>query len=169
MKQLYQTNNLPHFEDILREFKLASARGVIIVNITQCQHGSVSAAYEAGAVLENAGVVQGADMTPEAALAKLSYVLAIEGLSVDEKRKMLTVNLRGELTQPDMKSLSLENNSFLTTVAASLRASSNTEMDQIKQSLFPSLMCSAAKLGDMETLAQLRREGGDYSVEDVSS
>ena len=108
-------------------------------------------------------------MTPEAALAKLSYVLAIEGLSVDEKRKMLTMNLRGELTQPDMKSLSLENNNFLTTVAASLRVSSNTEMDQIKHSLFPSLMCSAAKLGDLETLAQLKKEGGDYSVEDVST
>ena len=107
-------------------------------------------------------------MTPEAALAKLSYLLAIEGLTVDDKRRMLRMNLRGELTQPDMKRLSLSDNNFLTTVAASLRVSSNTEMDQIKQSLFPSLMCSAAKLGDLDTLAKLRREGGDYSVEDVS-
>ena len=49
---------------------------MIVVNISQCQSGSVSAAYEAGAVLEEAGVIGGADMTPEAALAKLSYVLA---------------------------------------------------------------------------------------------
>ena len=69
----------------MREITLACARGVIIVNISQCQQGSVSAAYEAGAVLEAAGVVQGADMTPEAALAKLSYVLAMEGLTVEEK------------------------------------------------------------------------------------
>ena len=100
---------------------MASSRGVILVNISQCQQGSVSAAYEAGAVLEAAGVVQGADMTPEAALAKLSYILAIEGLTVDEKRRMLRMNLRGELTQPDMKRLSLSDNNFLTTVAASLR------------------------------------------------
>ena len=109
------------FLDILREITLASSRGVILVNISQCQQGSVSAAYEAGAVLEAAGVVQGADMTPEAALAKLSYILAIEGLTVDEKRRMLRMNLRGELTQPDMKRLSLSDNNFLTTVAASLR------------------------------------------------
>ena len=45
--------------DIIKEIKLASSRGVIIVNISQCQSGSVSAAYEAGAVLEEAGVIQG--------------------------------------------------------------------------------------------------------------
>ena len=27
---------------------------------------------------------------------------------------------------------------------------------------------SAAKIGDMETIKMLKREGGDYSVEDVS-
>ena len=35
-------------------------------------------------------------------------------------------------------------------------------------SLFPSLMCSAAKIGDMDTIKMLRNEGGDYTVEDVS-
>merc|ERR1711892_40270 len=34
---------------------------------------------------------------------------------------------------------------------------------------FPSLMCSAAKLGDLKTLARLRREGGDYNVEDYDA
>ena len=131
--------------DIIKEIKLASSRGVIIVNISQCQSGSVSAAYEAGAVLEEAGVIQGmfysirdfplkplklnwvqfralgADMTPEATLAKLSYILAKEGLTTDERKKLLGTNLRGELTQPDMKRLTLSSSTFLSKVAASLR------------------------------------------------
>ena len=165
---------------------------MIVVNISQCQSGSVSAAYEAGAVLEEAGVIGGADMTPEAALAKLSYVLATvtthiekqycfsidkllsnhikakEGLATDQRKALLLTNLRGELTQPDMKRLSLSNSNFLASVAASLRVSSETEMKQIRMSLFPSLMCSAAKIGDMETIKMLKNEGGDYTVEDVT-
>ncbi|XP_077061831.1 L-asparaginase-like [Siphateles boraxobius] len=37
-------------------------------------------------------------MTAEAALSKLSYVLAKQDLSTEEKRKMLMRNLRGEMT-----------------------------------------------------------------------
>ena len=37
-------------------------------------------------MLENAGVIGGADMTPEAALAKLSYILAKEGLTTDLRK-----------------------------------------------------------------------------------
>ena len=67
-----------------------------------------------------------------------------------------------------MKRLSLSNSNFLASVAASLRVSSETEMKQIRMSLFPSLMCSAAKIGDMETIKMLKNEGGDYTVEDVT-
>ena len=59
----------------------ACARGVLILNISQCHAGSVSGAYAAGAALGDAGVILGADMTPETSLAKLSYVLAREGLT----------------------------------------------------------------------------------------
>lgn len=40
--------------------------------------------------LSDAGLVPGGDMTPEAALTKLSYVLAKEKLSMQEKRKVHT-------------------------------------------------------------------------------
>ena len=63
----------------------------------------------------------GADMTPEATLAKLSYILAKEGLTTEERKKLLVTNLRGELTQPDMKRLTLSSSTFLSKVAASLR------------------------------------------------
>lgn len=49
-------------------------------------------------VLLQAGVVPGLDMTPEAALSKLSYVLSLENLSTEEKRKMMRTNIRGEMS-----------------------------------------------------------------------
>ncbi len=39
-------------------------------------------------VLSDAGLVAGCDMTPEAALSKLSYVLAKQNLSIEEKKKV---------------------------------------------------------------------------------
>lgn len=45
-----------------------------------------------------AGVISGLDMTTEAALCKLSYVLSLNNLQLEEKRKMMTTNIRGELS-----------------------------------------------------------------------
>lgn len=39
-------------------------------------------------VLTDAGLIAGGDMTPEAALSKLSYVLAKKELSLDTKKKV---------------------------------------------------------------------------------
>ncbi len=39
-------------------------------------------------VLKDAGLIAGGDMTPEAALSKLSYVLAKNDLDIDAKKKV---------------------------------------------------------------------------------
>ncbi len=44
-----------------------------------------------------AGVISGFDMTVEATLTKLHYLLS-QNLSVDEIRNLMQENLRGELT-----------------------------------------------------------------------
>lgn len=45
--------------------KQACDQGIVIVTISQCAKGSVSASYAAGQGLAAAGVIAGADMTPE--------------------------------------------------------------------------------------------------------
>ena len=49
-------------------------------------------------LLKRAGVIPGNDITSEAALAKLSYLLALE-LSTDEVVQQMSVSIRGELTE----------------------------------------------------------------------
>lgn len=59
----------------LAALKAASDRGVVILNITQCAKGAVEAHYATGTALAENGVLAGADMCVEAALAKLGWML----------------------------------------------------------------------------------------------
>jgi lysophospholipase len=86
---------------LLGALRDATDRGVVIVNVTQCLRGRVSPSYAAGRALMDAGVVPGADMTPEAALAKLAFLLGQE-LSRDDVRRLASTSLRGELTATEL-------------------------------------------------------------------
>jgi L-asparaginase/Glu-tRNA(Gln) amidotransferase subunit D len=97
--QCYGAGNMPsNRTDIMDLLKSARERGVIILTVTQCSHGSVSGIYATGKALLDIGIIPGNDMTPEAALTKMSYVLSKEDLSLDQKRKMMETNLVGEMT-----------------------------------------------------------------------
>lgn len=77
----------------------ASVQGIVIVNCTQCLQGTVDLSkYATGAKLAQVGVIGGYDMTAEAALTKLSYLLS-KGLSTEEVKVQMQLDLRGELTR----------------------------------------------------------------------
>lgn len=86
---------------IIPALSKAINRGVAIVNVTQCLHGSVSDAYEPARKLVEAGIMLGYDMTMEAAFTKLVFLLACPGLGPEGVRERLSVNIRGELTPPE--------------------------------------------------------------------
>lgn len=75
----YGAGNLPDATPgLLDALARAVARGVVVVNRTQCAHGPVvQGAYATAAALNRIGVVAAADMTLEAAFAKLHVLLAL--------------------------------------------------------------------------------------------
>jgi L-asparaginase len=77
----------------------AVSNGKVIVNVTPCPEGQVEAGlYAASSALLENGVLSGLDMTPEAALTKLMWLLGTES-DPDEVRSQMQVSQRGELTE----------------------------------------------------------------------
>jgi len=95
----YGVGNAQQDPKLLATLKRANERGVIIVNCSQCLNGSVNMqGYATGHALSDVGVSSGGNMTTEAVIAKLYYLLS-QGLSHKEIKALLTTNLRGELTE----------------------------------------------------------------------
>ncbi|XP_062974189.1 60 kDa lysophospholipase-like [Elgaria multicarinata webbii] len=166
--ETYGSGNAPNNRpDLLDELKKATDRNVVILNCTQCLRGTVSLVYATGKTLMDAGVIPGADMTPEAALAKLSYVLSKPGLTLAEKRQMLNENLRGEMTVvPIRTQITLKDSKFIQEIARYLFISCKEELAAIRDALTPPLACVAAKNGDLEALKALQNMGGNLSCGD---
>ncbi|KAM4625367.1 60 kDa lysophospholipase [Polymixia lowei] len=166
--ETYGSGNAPdNRADLLEELKKATDRGVIIVNCTQCLRGSVCMSYATGKVLMKAGLIAGCDMTPEAALSKLSYVLAKDELDLQAKKKMMGQNLRGEMIADlEGTKLSLSDSRFIQVIAKSLSISYKEELEAIRDALTPPLACAAAKIGDVEALEAIREMGSNLSLGD---
>uniref|UniRef100_A0A8C2XLT5 asparaginase n=1 Tax=Cyclopterus lumpus TaxID=8103 RepID=A0A8C2XLT5_CYCLU len=150
--ETYGSGNAPdNRPDLLEELKKATDSDVIIINCTQCLRGTVAASYATGKVLMDAGLIAGGDMTPEAALSKLSYVLAKKDISFDAKKKLMARNLRGEMISDVSNPKSLW---------------CLQELEAIRDALAPPLACASAKIGDIEALEALKEMGTNMCLSD---
>lgn len=94
----FGSGNAPQEEWLVDALTEATRQGKIIVNITQCSTGSVKMhLYETGLQLLESGIISGADLTVEAALTKLMFLLG-KRLPHSEIRSEMRRNICGELT-----------------------------------------------------------------------
>jgi lysophospholipase len=74
--------------------------------------------------------------------------------------QMMRQNLRGEMTVALTSSISISDFTLIDKVAEAMSMSSTEELQMLKNALYPSLMCAAAKSGDVATLERLRAKVG---------
>ena len=98
----YGSGNAPQKEWFIKLLKEATQRGVVIVNISQCQTGMVEMGrYETRLHLLDAGVISGYDATVESVLTKLMFLLGHD-LSPKEVRNEMGRSIAGEFTKPEL-------------------------------------------------------------------
>ncbi|MGE0635053.1 MAG: asparaginase [Bacteroidia bacterium] len=96
--ETYGTGNAPTDNTFLKPLEKAAKKGIILLNVTQCRAGAVQQGrYETSTELKKIGIISGADMTTETAVAKLMFLLG-ENYRVATIKKLLQQSLRGELT-----------------------------------------------------------------------
>jgi len=88
---------MPTFPWIFEAIRQSTRSGIVFMNVSQCPGGKVKMGYyETSRELLEAGVVSGKDITVEAAVTKMMFLLG-QNLPIAEVKAYLMQNLSGEV------------------------------------------------------------------------
>ena len=96
--ETYGSGNAPTDKWFLDLLKESVDRGLIILNVSQCLGGRViQGKYETSKSLQEIGIIGGKDITSEAAITKMMFLLGKEN-DLEKVKKMIRLPLSGEMT-----------------------------------------------------------------------